>query len=346
MIDDAKGDAFSPCAGLRSPHVQSVLASAGLRRWLLGRRANPLVRDARCCILRCRQGVRLTGSLSLHRKPRDKPSAGLVILIHGWEGDCNSSYLLSMASHLYRRGFDVFRLNLRDHGGNHHLNEDLFHACRIDEVVDAVARVAARRRDGRSFLGGYSLGGNFALRVALRAPQAGITLRHVFAVSPVIDPAHAMQALEGGLSLYHRYFLHRWKASLRRKQRLFPGRYGNLPLRRLRTLSAMTEFFVRQYTGFRDSREYFAGYRLDREQLQRLRVPATVVTSRDDPVIPFADFADLTGISGVDLVTTRFGGHCGFLASPGLSVWTEPLLTRRLLGACPEPRPTVHGSLG
>ena len=35
------------------------------------------------------------------------------------------------------QGFDVFRLNLRDHGTSHHLNPELFHSNRISEVVGA-----------------------------------------------------------------------------------------------------------------------------------------------------------------------------------------------------------------
>ena len=34
--------------------------------------------------------------------------------------------------------YDVARLNLRDHGDSHHLNDEIFHSCRIAEVVGAV----------------------------------------------------------------------------------------------------------------------------------------------------------------------------------------------------------------
>ena len=63
-------------------------------------------------------------------------------------------------------GFEVVRLNLRDHGATHHLNRDLFHSCRLPEVVGAVRTLAQQFRGPAHGARGFSLGGNFMLRVA------------------------------------------------------------------------------------------------------------------------------------------------------------------------------------
>ena len=73
------------------------------------------------------------------------------------------------AARLLVRGFDVFRLNFRDHGDTHHLNEGLFHSNRIDEVVRAAVALSERYPIRPLVAAGYSLGGNFALRMQ---PQA------------------------------------------------------------------------------------------------------------------------------------------------------------------------------
>jgi pimeloyl-ACP methyl ester carboxylesterase len=103
-------------------------------------------------------------------------SRGLVVLLHGWEGSARSNYILDTGGELLSRGFDVFRLNFRDHGDTHHLNPELFSSNRIEEVVEAVALVQQQYAPRRLAVAGFSLGGNFALRVALRAPAAGIRL--------------------------------------------------------------------------------------------------------------------------------------------------------------------------
>ncbi len=79
-------------------------------------------------------GIRLQGLYS--RQPGD--SKGLVVLLHGWEGSVNSNYVLANGARLFDAGFDVFRLNFRDHGDTHHLNHEIFHSCRLDEVVHAL----------------------------------------------------------------------------------------------------------------------------------------------------------------------------------------------------------------
>jgi pimeloyl-ACP methyl ester carboxylesterase len=102
------------------------------------------------------------------------------------------------------------------------LNRELFHSCRIDEVVGALAEIASRYPAKPTFVVGHSLGGNFALRAAARAPAAGIRLTKVVAVCPVLRPWSTMRALEDGFWVYRRYFLRRWRRSLLAKAACFP----------------------------------------------------------------------------------------------------------------------------
>src|SRR3546814_5106505 len=65
-------------------------------------------------------GVRLHG---LHTTLPGMQPRGLALLLHGWEGSTESSYMRMTAVQLLRRGFEGFRLNFRDHGDTHPLNE-------------------------------------------------------------------------------------------------------------------------------------------------------------------------------------------------------------------------------
>ena len=211
---------YRPPRLLRNAHMQSVLASSGVRRLLFRRRLSRLERGATEYVLDCGDGVRLLG---LHTAQTSREEArGMVVLLHGWEGSVQSSYLLHTGSRLLAEGFDVFRLNFRDHGETHHLNREIFHSCRIAEVVGAVKAVADRFPQLPLGIAGFSLGGNFALRVALRAPAAGIPLAYALAVCPAISPRDAMNAIEQGPWFYEAYFLRKWRRSLGLKQRAFP----------------------------------------------------------------------------------------------------------------------------
>lgn len=337
---------FEPARGLRNAHVQSVLASNALRRWPVSA-FSPMVKAAREQIVHCADGTRLQGFYS--PQPEGSDSRGMVILLHGWEGCHASTYLLRTGHHLYGLGFDVFRLNLRDHGESHGLNEELFHSCRIDEVVLAVTEIAAGKGDQPLFLAGFSLGGNFALRVALRAPAAGIDLRRVIAVSPVISPHNALEAIETGPGIYHTYFIRKWRDSLLRKQALFPDRYDMsqwLARSTIRKgLRALTEHMVLQHTDFPTIDDYLSGYSIAGKVLSPLEIPATVITSRDDPIIPVADYHGLPENEALEVQITRFGGHCGFVQNWRLRGWIEREVGRRLLLECGrEQGITIAGS--
>jgi predicted alpha/beta-fold hydrolase len=311
--------AFKAPVGLRHPHVQSLLAGWPLRQHWLRRSAGRLLSAARDEIVDCGDGVRLLG----HYSPRPEAARGLAILLHGWEGSAAASYVVAAGSRLYDAGFDVFRLNFRDHGDTFALNRDLFHSCRIAEVVGALAAITARHPADKTFLIGHSLGGNFALRAAARAPAAGIPLTKVVAVCPVLRPHSTMRALEEGLWVYREYFLRRWRRSLAAKAQCFPELYDFGDLKRLPTLTATTEFFVTRYAGFPDLDTYLAGYAITGDALAKLEVPSRLIAAADDPVIPIEDLADVAMTPALSVDVFPRGGHCAFIESYRLRSWAD-----------------------
>src|SRR5690606_4762523 len=122
---------YQPPRWLRNPHVQSALGSSPLRprRGELSLAATGAVTTEH--LIDDGDGVQLQ---RLYSEVPGREPRGLVLLLHGWEGSVDSSYMRFSAAHLLESGFEVCRLNFRDHGGTHHLNEGLFHSNRIDEV--------------------------------------------------------------------------------------------------------------------------------------------------------------------------------------------------------------------
>ncbi len=327
---------YRPPRLLRNPHVQSVLASSGVRRVLFRRRLCVLERGASEHLLDCGDGVRLLG---LHTPQRLLAQArGLVVLLHGWEGSAQSSYLLHTGSRLLADGYDVFRLNFRDHGDTHHLNRELFHSCRLDEVVGAVGVIAKMFPELPLAIAGFSLGGNFALRVALRAPQAGIPLAYALAVCPAISPSDAMDAIERAPWFYEAYFLRKWRRSLAVKQRMFPQTPLFSPDDMRGNLRELTRALVLRHTGYESIEAYFNGYSIAGDRLAPMQVATTILTAADDPIIPVEDFRRLQLPACVELDIAPSGGHCGFIRSLALTSWTEDYIAERMQRNIPATR--------
>ena len=320
---------YLPPTWLRGPHVQSVLSSSPMRRRRGAQALARLGAQTREIVLDAGDSVRLQGFHStLPREPK-----GLVLLLHGWEGSSESGYMLHTAAVLLEAGFDVFRLNFRDHGDTHHLNEDLFHSCRLTEVLNA-ARAVAERIPVRPYLAaGYSLGGNFALRLALHAPRMGIPLAHAAAVCPVIDPEAGLSALETALPLYHWYFMRKWRSSLRRKRALFPRRHDFDDATLKQGMRGLTTWMVERYTDLGLLEKYLDGYAIAGDRLAGLRTPVSILTAEDDPVIPIADFRRLQLPPHSRLEIAPFGGHCGFLEGINLQGFAEKWVRARMLDA-------------
>jgi len=321
---------FLPPFWLRNHHLQSILPTSRLRRPWVMPRARALLASSSSRILECGDGVRLSGYYSRQEQAGGIAAGSLVVLLHGWEGSAQSLYVLALGSHLFALGYDVFRLNFGDHGGSHELNPGLFHSCRIDEVVGAVARLNQLHPDRRLIVGGFSLGGNFALRVAARAPAAGIPLERAFAVCPVLSPHSTLDALEKGAFIYRQYFIQKWKRSLLAKQRCFPQLYDLRDILAMNSITAMTDCMVRHYSEFPDLDAYLTGYAIVGGALAGLTVPSHVVIADDDPIIPARDAGRLARTPCLSVTNSRYGGHCGFLGSFGSESWVNAWLTRML----------------
>ncbi|MFP3999176.1 MAG: YheT family hydrolase [Desulfobacterales bacterium] len=307
---------FLPPPGLKGPNVQSILASARFR----AAGAHPVFDNSREKILETKEGVRLQGFYS----PRPQQDAkGLLLLLHGWEGSASSTYVRAAAKYFFDRRYEIFRLNLRDHGDTQHLNKGLFFGTLFDEVFDAAKQAAQLCGEKPFFVAGFSLGGNYALRIARELCRRPIPqLCHVVAVSPVLDPGRATDVVDKTV-LYKNYFLKKWKRSLLRKQQLYPDLYDFTGILSHNTILGLTAALLPRCSPFAAPEEYFQTYTLTNDALKNIAVPTTIITAKDDPVIPVEDFYGLHLNDLTELIVHPHGGHNGFIMNYRLNVWYE-----------------------
>ena len=319
---------FNPAFFLKNAQIQTYLASSRLR--VIGK--NPMLDAAKETVITTKAGVRLLASYS---PAGENKSKGMVMLLHGWEGSAGSAYILSAGRHLFENGYSVFRLNFRDHGNSHHLNEGLFYATLIDEVFQAVQQASAIEGGLNFFLAGFSLGGNYALRIGRICAKEPIkNLRHIVSISPVIDPDKATGAIDGNLMI-RKYFLSKWRRSLALKQKLFPDKYDFGEIISLNSCRSITDRLIERYSSYKNTTEYFRGYTITGDTISEIAVPTTIIASKDDPVIPVCDFYALDFREPVNLLIHKFGGHNGFIEDLFFNCWYEKMMLRLFDGIKP-----------
>lgn len=287
-------NAFNPPLWLRNTHVQTIGSSLFTR--------SPDIGEGRRIELVTSEAVRLEAFLH-----GEANSLGQVVLIHGWLGSADSSYVLSAASDLLAAGYRVTRLNLRDHGNTAHLNEGMFHSARTKEVVEACEQLAtlnsAAQTGAPSAIIGFSLGGNFALRVCAHTSLPAL------AICPAIDPETSCTAIDEGPAVYRHYFLRKWYRALAAKAAAFPDRYDFSAEQNRTNVLELTNLFIGNHLPYPSSSEYFDAYRIYPQSLQGKA--AKIIAAKDDPVIPWKSVAALSPVA--DVLLTERGGHCGYV---------------------------------
>jgi len=308
-------DGFNPPRYLRNPHLQTLLNSQGPRKL----RARHILKKlaSRTLTLQAEDGTRLLADLDHAVANR----SALVILLHGWEGSSRSSYIVTTAARLLAKGFDVLRVNLRDHGSSHHLNQELFNSTRSPEVASALQNFLGGHAYEHIFLAGFSLGASFALRIAADV-GVELGLKASVAVCPPADPARAMDAMRGFYA-YERYFFKRWHRSLQRKLQCFPQLDYAAELAAARSLEDLNQFFIPRYTIYDEVDDYYAAYALVGGRLSSMALPAYLIAAEDDPIIPVDDLKRIDTIENLHIEISCHGGHCGFIENLAARSWVE-----------------------
>jgi predicted alpha/beta-fold hydrolase len=248
-----------------------------------------------------------------HPRPADRPT---LLLLHGLEGSSRAHYMSGISEKAWAAGWNVVRLNQRNCGGTERLSRGLYHSGLTHDPLFVIRELIERDGMTAVAVAGYSLGGNLALKLAGELGEsAPPELKAVCAVSPTMDLGVCVEALERRSNFAYEWnFVRNLKARMRRKAAAFPGDYPLDALRRVWTVRQFDEAYTAPHHGFRDATDYY--YRASAMRvIERIRVPALILTAEDDPFVPASTFRDpsVTGNPHITLAITPHGGHCAYV---------------------------------
>jgi predicted alpha/beta-fold hydrolase len=246
----------------------------------------------------------------------DRAAHPTIILLHGLEGSSRAHYMCGMSDKAWATGWNVVRLNQRNCGGTERLSKGLYHSGLTHDVQFVMRELIARDRIRSIAVAGYSLGGNLTLKLAGElGDTAPSELKAVCAVSPTMDLAVCVEALERRSNFAYQWnFVRNLKGRMRRKAAAWPGEYSLEPLKGMWTVRQFDEAYTAPYHGFRDAADYY--YRASAMRvIDRIRVPALILTAEDDPFVPVSPFRDdaVASNANIHVVVTPCGGHCAYV---------------------------------
>jgi predicted alpha/beta-fold hydrolase len=261
------------------------------------------------------------------QRPSGEPR-GELVLVHGLEGSSDAGYARSMSYAALEAGFATHRVNLRSCGGTESLAPSNYHSGQTSDVL-YVLRELKRTRSAPIFLIGFSLGGNVSLKLAGELGDAARELlAGVCAVSTPIDLAACATALGRPQNrIYARRFLSRLKEKIRTRHRQAPEIYTLEHLPKVRTIYDFDDYYTARLFNFGTAANYYKT-QSSNQFLERIRVPALIITAKDDPLVPFStyDHPAFQRNGCLQLVAVEHGGHLGFIARRQPRFWLDGLV--------------------
>jgi uncharacterized protein len=322
---------FRPLPFLRNPHLQTVLGQC--------LPAPPFPHPSREHFVELPDGDRVV----LHdtAPPGWRPGAPVALLLHGGTGSHRSGLVVRLARLLLPRGVRVVRMDLRGAGRGAALARRSYHGGLTSDVRAAAREVHAWSPGSPLALVGFSLGGNLALKLAGEADDEPVPgLERVAAIGPPLDLARCGELLARPENrLYDRWFLAHLVAQARERARLLPD-LPRLPDPAPRTVREFDDSWTAPQWGFAGVDDYYQRASA-LPYVGLIRVPAFVLTARDDPFIAVGPFEELAPPPHVAVRIAEHGGHLGFLGTDGAGGirWAEQRVAEWVAGPADRPPP-------
>jgi hypothetical protein len=298
--------AFEPRASLRSGHRMTLYGWGNPRYF-------PRLPASTRRLFDVAPRTRVAADCHWQARPWTRPT---LLALHGLNGSSDAHYMRGLASKAFARGFNVVRINQRNCGSTEHLAAGLFHSGLTTDAARIIDELTSLDRLESIVVAGYSLGGNLALKLAGEyGGNPPAALSGVAAVSPIIEIEECTRALERPENfLYEWNFVRDLKRRMRTKGRLQPGVFDLSKLDAIRTVRGFDEVITAPHFGFRNASDYYHRASAMRV-IERIAVPALVITAEDDPFVPIHPFRDprVRCNPHIDLRISAHGGHCGFV---------------------------------
>jgi uncharacterized protein len=306
---------FRPAPWLPGGHLQTLWAP-------LRRRMAPLART--------RETLPLPDGDELDLDWLGAERTRIAVLLHGFTGSSNSSYMLGMQRALVRHGVGCVAVNFRGCSGRPNRRARSYHSGAIEDLDAVMDALRVRWPTARFYLVGYSLGGNVLLKWLGEREAIGVEAAVAVSVPLLLNVS--VDRLNQGLS---RHYQQRFLRDLRvqfddKLMELLAVQPGEAAILQRYQVGWQTSASVREFDhgitaplhGFLSADDYYARCS-SRQNLPNIRVRTLIIQALDDPFMTRDIIPDAVELGdGVTFELSRAGGHVGFV---GADAWMRPV---------------------
>ncbi|NND97252.1 MAG: alpha/beta fold hydrolase [Pirellulaceae bacterium] len=259
-----------------------------------------------------------------------------ILLVHGLSGCHAAPYMIRLANGFLKRGYRVFRMDMRGCGAAWGLARQLSHAGRSDDLIAGLDRVAQQAHSGPIYAIGVSLGANQLLRAVGRIgagldrqPDWFDRLERIAAVAPPLDLQRCSDNMQRlSRRAYNYYFIRQLLNRVPKRVREREDCQRILSAARPKTLRQLDDRMTAPLSGFADAAEYY-DFASACKVIQDNPVPTLLIAAADDPIVPIDCFTDRAATlpPTTKLLVAGGGGHNGFIG-PRKESWIDDVMLR------------------
>lgn len=250
----------------------------------------------------------------------------LVIISHGLEGHSERPYVLGMANHLNKLGWDALAWNFRTCGPVMNRQKRFYHSGATDDLARVIQH-ASERGYQQIALVGFSMGGNLSL---LHAGRESASLnKAVIGVVGISVPCDlegcANQLAKPQNTIYMKRFLRDLHHKMAAKQQAFPDDICIDNYQDIRNFKQFDDLYTAPLHGFKDATDYWTQSSC-LQYLPDICLPTLLINAKDDPFLSESAYPyhEADASSMLYLETPANGGHVGFVSfNNDGSYWIE-----------------------
>lgn len=248
-----------------------------------------------------------------------------VLICHGLEGHSRRRYVLGLARHFHRAGFDVWAINYRGCSGEPNRLRCSYHSGRTEDLALVINWLAPRYQS--LALAGFSLGGNLVLKyLGEKRQDRPECLKAAVAISAPTDLGTCACRLERPENwIYQKRFLGSLKDKIKHKAKIFADLPRPERIDKVRTLRELDDLYTGPVHGFGSAVNYYRQCS-SRQFLPTIDRPTLLLNAQDDPLLTKGchPVEEAKRNANLHLCLTQFGGHTGYYQA-GDFYWSDQM---------------------